>query len=117
MKEIRGQQPAGLGGEKAAPLAPNRAPLWWGSETGTAQHPAHNGGADPVPETTQLTVHTAESPARILDAETGNKPAQVLGEGRASWGRRLSPLFSDQALVPGQQGAWGDDPMATQYAG
>jgi hypothetical protein len=70
-----------------------------------------------MPEATQLAMDAAESPTGILGTEPCDELAEFLGEGRASWGRRLSPLFSDQALVPGQQGAWGDDPMAAQYAG
>jgi hypothetical protein len=114
VKEIRGQQPAGLGGEKATPLTASRASLRWRSQTGAAQHPADGGGADPVPETVQLPVHAAKSPAGIVDAEPGDELAQVLGDRWASRGRWLSPPAPDQALVPGQQGARGDDPMTPQ---
>jgi len=114
-EEIRGQQPAGLGGEECAPLTASSVSLWCGSETGAAQHPAHGGRADPVPEPPQLTMHATESPAGILDAKPGDELAQFPHEGRASWGQRLSPPFRHQALVPSQQGEGGDDPMTPQY--
>jgi hypothetical protein len=82
-----------------------------------AQHPAFGGGADSVSEAPQLAMDAAGSPAGILDAEPGDELVQFLREGRASWGQRLGPLFCDQVLVPGQQGAWGDDPMTPQYTG
>jgi hypothetical protein len=62
-------------------------------------------------------MHAAESPAGILRAEPCNELAQVVGEGWTSWGRRLSPLPLDETLVPGQQGADRDDPVAAHLAG
>jgi hypothetical protein len=88
MKEIRGQQPTGLGGKERTPLTASSVSLWWGSETGVVQHPAHGGSADSMPEAPQLTVHAAESPAGILGTEPGDELAEFLGEGWASWRRR-----------------------------
>jgi hypothetical protein len=93
MEEIRGQQSVGLGGEEGAPLAASSVSLWWGAETGAAQHPAHGGSADSMPEATQLAMDAAESPTGILGTEPCDELAEFLGEGRASWGRRLSSLF------------------------
>jgi hypothetical protein len=77
-EEIRGQKPVGLSGQEGAPLAAYRASLWWGSETGAAQHPAYGGGAGSVSEAPQLAMDAAESPAGILDAESGDELAQFL---------------------------------------
>jgi hypothetical protein len=70
-KKFRGQQSAGLGGEKGAPLTASRASLWWGAQTGAAQHPTHGGSADPVPKAPQLTMHAAEGGVALGEAEAG----------------------------------------------
>ena len=117
MEEVRGQKPTGLGCEERTPLAMGRVALWWRPKTGAAEYPAHGGRADPVPEATQLAVHPTEAPAGILRAKLGDELVQLVCKRRASWGRGLSPLPLDQTLVPGQQGAGRNDPVAAQSAG
>jgi hypothetical protein len=76
--------PLAWAGEKAAPLAAGSVVLWWGSEAGAAQYPAHGGCADAVSEAAQFAVDAAESPAGILGAEAGDELAQILGQGWTS---------------------------------
>jgi hypothetical protein len=53
--------------------------LWWGAETGAAQHPAHGGSADSMPEATQLARDAAESPTRGFSA-----PSRVMSSRSSS---------------------------------
>jgi hypothetical protein len=91
--------------------------LRWRLDTDARENPADGGGADLVSEAAQFAVYAAESPAGVLGAQLGDEVAQFIGEGWAAWGRRLSPFLLDQTLVPGQEGAWGGDPVAAKCAG
>jgi hypothetical protein len=59
-------------------------------------------------------VDAAGAPTRVLDAEPDDQVAQFVGNRWASWRLGLGPLLFDQVLVPGEQGARGDDPVAAQ---
>jgi hypothetical protein len=62
-------------------------------------------------------MHAAEAPQRILGAEPDDQVTDFLGYRRAPRGARLSPLLLYQALVPGEQSAWGDDSVAAESLG
>jgi hypothetical protein len=79
--------------------------------------PSDGSGADLVPEAAQFAVHAPEAPSRVLGVEPDEEVADLLRQGWASHRRRLRPLLVYQALVPGQQGAWRDDPVPAKCAG
>lgn len=81
------------------------------------KHPADGRDPDAVPEPAQLAVHALATPARILGTEPDDQVAQFLGNRRPAWWFRLRPFACHHALVPGQQRAWGDDPVLTQLPG
>jgi hypothetical protein len=56
----------------------------------------------------------AGAPSVVLDAEPGDQVAPLVGYRWSSWRSGLSPVLLDQMLVPGEQGARGDDPVAAQ---
>jgi hypothetical protein len=59
-------------------------------------------------------VDATEAPSWILGAEPDDQVAQLFGYRRASRRGGLCPLVLDQTLVPGQEGARGDDAMLAQ---
>jgi hypothetical protein len=72
--------------------------------------------APPVPQTEHLALDAQVPPARVLPCQLLNQPADLLWDRRA-WCLRIGPLLSDQAAVPGQQAAWGCDPVQPKAAG
>lgn len=82
-----------------------------------AHYPADGRDPDAVPEPAQLAVNALATPARILGAEADDQVAQFLGDRRPAQRLRLRPPSCHHALVPGQQRAWGDDPVLTQRPG
>jgi hypothetical protein len=87
-----------------------------GSTTGR-EISAYGGWADSAAESVEFAVDTAVSPAGVLGGEPGDEVADVVWQRWTSWWRGLGPLLGDQALVPGQEGAWGDDPVLAQGSG
>jgi hypothetical protein len=65
-----------------------------------AQDPPHCRFADLVAEPTQLTVHPAVSPGRILPRQPHYQVADVLAGPRAAGPVRVRPLAGDQPTVP-----------------
>ncbi|WP_236076527.1 hypothetical protein [Streptomyces coffeae] len=113
VEQVGGEEAVGLGLQERCPLTACGVTAWGRSESSAAQD-ADGGRADLVPEAAELTVDAPESPPRFFGSEPRDQLAQFLRQGRSARGQGLSPLVLDQSLVPGEQGARGDDPMATQ---
>lgn len=80
-----------------------------------AQDPPDGRLADLVTEAGQLAVHSAVSPGRVLMRQSQRKLAYFLADPGAAWPVGICPLALDQPAVPGQYGAWRDEPMGAQY--
>jgi hypothetical protein len=114
VKEVRGEEAAGLGFQERRPLASGRLVSRCGSEAGLTQDAADAGCADLVAEAVQFAVDAAGAPTRVLDAEPDDQVVQLLGYRWPSWRLGLGPLLFDQVLVPGEQGTRRDDSVAAQ---
>ena len=80
-----------------------------------AQDPPDGRVADLVTEPGQLAVHSAVSPGRVLLRQSQRKLAYFLADPGSAWPAGIRPLALDQPAVPGQYGAWRDEPMGAQY--
>ncbi|MFE2733904.1 hypothetical protein [Streptomyces sp. NPDC059349] len=105
VKQVGGEQAAGLGFEEGGQLAARWLAAWRGAETGSTQRPPDGGGADLVGEAAQFAVHAPEAPLMVLGAEPDDQVANLFRHGWASGAGRLRPFLLHQALVPGRQGA------------
>jgi len=114
VEEVRRQELSGLSSEKRAPflLGP---PPWRGPEPGLAQHPADGGRTEPVPEPTQLPVHTPIPPKGIFAPEPENQIAHLFTE-RGTPGMSAWVHLRDQPSVPGEQRARRHDSLGAQPA-
>ena len=115
MEEVAGQQPGRLRSEEGAPVGvypARRRPL-----ACSGQDPADRAGADVVPESSELALDAAVSPARVLPCQPDDELAELVVDARAAWRVRVGPFLGDQASVPGQQGGGGDEAVVAQFAG
>lgn len=62
-------------------------------------------------------MYAAEAPPWVLDAKPDDQVADFFGYRWAAWRRWPGPLLLQQALVPGEQSAWRDEPVAAEGAG
>ncbi len=81
--------------------------------------PGSAGSSPPPPGTQaeQLALDAQVPPARVLPRNLLHQDADLVRDRRTSRRVRIGPLLADQALVPGQQGARGYDPVQPQAAG
>src|SRR6266516_7343484 len=75
------------------------------------ENPADRGRADPVAELEQLTLDPLVSPAAVLGREPLDQRGDLGADRRPSRPVRIAPLAGDQAAVPAQDGAGGDQPV------
>ena len=100
-------------GLRAKEIPPRRvgAPLGRRRDLQGFEDPADGRCADPVADLEQLTLDPLVSPAVVL----GGEPLDERGDLRADWRPsrlvRIGPLAGDQAAVPPQDGAGGDQPV------
>jgi hypothetical protein len=88
---------------------------WCGAEADLVQDAADSRGADLVPEAAPHRRGVRPQRGFSLPRRRmmrSHSSSEMDGRPRRP---RLRPLLSDQALVPGEQGARGDDAMAKQY--
>jgi len=78
------------------------------------ENPADRGCADPVAELKQLTLDSLVSPAVVLGREPLDQRGDLGADRRPPRWVRVSPLAGDQATVPPQDGARGDQPVHPQ---
>src|ERR1700691_6609434 len=90
---------------------------WSGREPGCGQDPPDGSRADAIAETEELTLNAPVPPPRVLPGQLSDQLADLLGDRRASRGIRIGPLVLDQAPVPDEQGAGGNDPVKPQVPG
>jgi len=60
---------------------------------------------------------SGDSPARILPRQPLHQRPHLVRDRRPSRRVRIGPFLPHQAPVPGQQGAWGQDPVPPQAPG
>ena len=75
---------------------------------------ADGGCADPVAELEQLALDSLVSPAVVLGREPLDQRGDLGADRRPSHPVRVGPLAGDQAAVPAQDGAGGDQPVHPQ---
>jgi hypothetical protein len=85
-----------------------------GGDVQGLEDPADRGRADPVAEFQQLALDPLVSPAVVLGGEPFDQRGDLGADWRPSRSVRVSPLASDQAAVPPQDGAGGDQPVHPQ---
>jgi len=78
------------------------------------EDPADRGCANPVAEFEQLALDPVVSPAAVLGGEPLNQRGDLGTDRRPSCPLRVGPLPRDQAVVPPQDSAGGDQPMRSQ---
>jgi hypothetical protein len=78
------------------------------------ENPADRGCADPVAEFQQLALDPLVSPAVVLGGEPFDQRGDLGADRRPSRSVRVSPLAGDEAAVPAQDGAGGDQPVHPQ---
>lgn len=117
VKEVGGQETAGLRLEELGPFFARGLSAPPGRLACGAQDTADGGWADGVAEAAELAVHAAEAPAWVLGVEPDDQVAELVGHWWASWWGWLRPLALDQAPMPGEQRAWSDEPMASEGLG
>jgi len=106
MEEVAGQQPGGLGSEEGAPVGVY--PARCRPQVCGGQDPPDRAGADIVPESGELALDAAVSPARVLPCQPDDELADLVVDARTTRRARVGPFLGDQASVPGQQGGGGD---------
>src|ERR1017187_6890839 len=84
---------------------------------GVFSDPADGGRADPVAELEQLALDPLVSPAVILGGESLDQRGGLGADRRPSCAVRVGPVAGDQAAVPAQDGAGGDQPVRLQPPG
>lgn len=114
VKEVGSEETVGSGFEERGPLCVDRPPASRGAESGGAQDTADGGCADRVTEAVDLAVHAAEAPQRIVGADPDDQIAEFFGDRWAPSRGGLGPFLLYQALVPGEQRTWGDEPVAAK---
>ena len=97
-------------------LPPGRvgAPLRCRRDLQGLEDPADGGCADPVAEFQQLALDPLVSPAVILGGEPLDQRGDLGADRRPSRPVRVGPLAGDEAAVPAQDGAGGDQPVHPQ---
>ena len=78
------------------------------------EDPADGGCADPVADLEQLTLDPLVAPAVVLGGEPLDQRGNLSADRRPSRTVRIGPLAGDQAAVPAQVGAGGDQPVRSQ---
>ena len=78
------------------------------------EDPADGGRVDPVAELKQLTLDPLVSPAVVLGGDPLDQLGNLSAGRRPSRPVRIGPLAGDQAAVPAQDGAGGDQPVSPQ---
>ena len=76
--------------------------------------PADGGCADPVAELEQLALDPLVSPGVVLGGQPLDEGGDLGADRRPSCPVRVGPLAGDQAAVPPQDGAGGDQPVRSQ---
>ena len=79
------------------------------------EDPADGGCADPVAELEQLALDPLVSPAVVLGGKPLDERGDLGADRRPSYPVRVGPLAGDQAAVPAQDGAGGDEPVCSQF--
>jgi hypothetical protein len=69
-----------------------------------------------VTEFQQLTLDPLVPPAVVLGGEPPDRRGDLGADRRPPCPVRVSPLAGDQAAVPPQDGAWGDQPVRPQLS-
>src|SRR5882672_5656796 len=78
------------------------------------EDPADGGCADPVAELEQLALDPLVPPAVVLGGEPLDERGDLGADRRPSCPVGVGPLAGDQAAVPAQDGAGGDQPVRPQ---
>lgn len=81
------------------------------------QDSADGARAQPVPQPEEFALDASMTPGWILLRQAQHQATDLIVEGRATGPVRVGPLPGNQAAVPCQQCAGGDDPMKAQLAG
>jgi hypothetical protein len=86
-------------------------------QTCSGQDPADRAGADVVPESSELALDAAVSPAPVLPCKPDDQLTELAVDARTTREARVGEFLGDQAAVPGQQGGGGDEAVVAQFAG
>ena len=115
-EEIGGEHRGGL---RVQELPPGRvgASLRCGRDLQRLEHPADRGRADPVAEFQQFALDPLVSPAVVVGGEPLDQSGDLGADWRPSCAMQVGPVAGDQAAVPAQDGAGGDQPVGSQLAG
>ena len=113
MEEVGREHGRGL---RAQELPPGRVgtPLGRRGNLQRLEDPADRRCADPVAELEQLTLDSLVSPAVVLGGDPLDERGDLSADWRPSRPVAVSPLAGDQAAVPAQDGAGGDQPVRPQ---
>jgi hypothetical protein len=113
VEEIGGKHRRCLGAQELPPAGVGAPFRRWRNLQGL-EDPADCGCADPVAELKQLTLDPLLSLGRVLGREPLDHCGDLGADRRPSRSVRVSPLAGDQAAVPPQDGAGGDQPVHPQ---
>jgi hypothetical protein len=116
VEEIGGQHRGCLSVQE---LPPGRdgAPLRCRRDLQGFEDPADGGCADPIAEFQQFALDPPVSPAVILGGEPLDQRGDIGADRRPSRPMRVGPLAGDEAAMPAQDGAGGDQPVHPQPRG
>jgi len=89
-------------------------PFWCRENLQGLEDPADRRCADPVAELEQLALNPLVSPAVVLGGELFDQRGDLNADRRPAHPVRVAPLPGDQAAVPPQDGAWGNQPVHPQ---
>src|SRR5712691_3685739 len=78
------------------------------------EDPPDGSCADPVADLEQLTLDPLVAPAGVLGGQPLDKRGDLRADRRPSCPVRIGPLSGNQAAVPAQDGARGDQPVRPQ---
>jgi hypothetical protein len=106
-EEVGGEQARCLSTQEGLPSGVCSA--WWGPEAGSGQDAADRARAQAMSKPDQFALDAAVTPGRILLRQAQHQIADLVTERRAAGLVWIGPLLGDQAAVPGQQRAGGND--------
>ena len=110
VEKVRGEHRGCLGVQERPPCCVGLPLRCWGNLQ-RLEDPADRGRADPVAELEQLALDPLVSPAVVLGGEPLDRRGDLGADRRPSCPVRVGPLAGDQAAVPPQDGAGGDQPV------
>ena len=116
MKEVRGEHRRGLRVQELPPCRVG-APRRRRPDPQRREDPADRGRTGPVTELQQLTLDPLVTPAVVLGGEPPDQRGDLGADRRPTRPVRVGPLPGDQAAVPPQDAAGGDQPVRPQLPG